>query len=91
MGLQACGPVAARGRGRYQRRSRRRHSTRGIGRRCPWKTVEQVEVASLEYVWWWNNQRLHSKLDYRTPAEVEAAYYAHVEPPEPAEASLGNR
>lgn len=45
-----------------------------IRQREPWRTVEQVELATFEYVWWWNNQRLHSELDYRTPAEVEALY-----------------
>jgi len=46
----------------------------------PWRTVEQVEMATLEWVWWFNNQRLHSELDYRTPAEVEAEYYAKKDP-----------
>ena len=46
----------------------------------PWRTVEQVELATLEWVWWFNNQRLHSELDYRTPAEVEAEYYAENTP-----------
>ena len=41
--------------------------------------IEQVELAPLEYVWWWNNERLHGELDMRTPAEVEAAYYAETE------------
>ncbi|WP_022883196.1 integrase core domain-containing protein, partial [Gryllotalpicola ginsengisoli] len=58
--------------------------------RKPWRTVEQVELATLEYVWWWNNQRLHSELGYRTPAEVEAAHYADHETPGPALASPGN-
>lgn len=31
-------------------------------------------VVSLEWVWWWNNQRLHGELDMRTPLEVENAY-----------------
>lgn len=51
-----------------------------IRQQGPWKTVEQVELATLEYVWWWNNERLHGELDMRTPAEVEAAYYAVTEP-----------
>ena len=51
-----------------------------IRQQGPWKTVEQVELATLEYVWWWNNERLHGELDMRTPAEVEAAYYADPEP-----------
>ncbi|MHC5796493.1 integrase core domain-containing protein [Lacisediminihabitans sp. FW035] len=39
--------------------------------RGPWRTVEHVELASLEYAWWWNDQRLHSELGYRTPIEAE--------------------
>lgn len=51
-----------------------------IKKHRPWRTVEQVELATLEWVWWFNNQRLHSELDYRTPAEVEAEYYAGTDP-----------
>jgi len=50
-----------------------------IRARGPWRTVEQVELATLEWVWWWNNQRLHSELDYRTPIEAETEYYADPE------------
>jgi putative transposase len=50
-----------------------------IRARGPWRTVEQVELATLEWVWWWNNQRLHSELDYRTPIEAEQAHYANPE------------
>ena len=45
------------------------------------RIVEQVELATLEWVWWWNNQRLHSELGYRTPAEVEVTYYADHDTP----------
>ena len=51
-----------------------------IKKRRPWRTIEQVELATLEWVWWFNNQRLHSELDYQTPAEIEAAYYAQTNP-----------
>lgn len=61
-----------------------------IRRRGPWRTIEQVELVTLEWVWWWNNQRLHSELGYRTPAEVEASHYADLESPELATASPGN-
>jgi putative transposase len=47
--------------------------------RGPWRTVEQVELATLEWVWWWNSQRLHSELDYRTPIEAKKKYYADPE------------
>ena len=43
--------------------------------RKPWRTVEDVELAALEWVWWFNNTRLHSELGYRTPNETENAYY----------------
>ena len=42
----------------------------------PWKTVEDVELATLSWVHWFNTQRLHEHLGYRTPEEVEAAYAA---------------
>lgn len=37
------------------------------------KRYAPVELATLEWVWWWNNQRLHGELDMRTPVEVEDA------------------
>ena len=60
------------------------YKTELIRRRGPWRTVEQVELATLEYVWWWNNARLHGELGLRTPTEVETAYYADQESAQPA-------
>ncbi|MBF9336866.1 transposase [Microbacterium lacticum] len=70
--------------------------TRTTGRttpRCstPRRSVEQVELATLEWVWWWNNSRLHGELDMRTPAEVEQAYYADQESANPAPVGQGSR
>lgn len=45
-----------------------------IHARRVWPSVQAVEIATLEWVGWWNHQRLHTSLDYHTPAEVEAAY-----------------
>ncbi|WP_228067189.1 IS3 family transposase, partial [Microbacterium paludicola] len=67
------------------------YKTELIRQRGPWRTVEQVELATLEYVWWWNNQRLHGELDMRTPIEVEDAYYADLESANPAPAGQGSR
>ena len=67
------------------------YKTELIRRRGPWRTVEQVELATLEYVWWWNNQRLHSELNYRTPIEAEQAFYAALEEAPSAAAGQGNR
>jgi putative transposase len=46
-----------------------------IHRRKPWKTVEAVELATLEWVAWFNNHRLLSSIGYVPPAEAEATYY----------------
>ena len=58
--------------------------------RGPWRTVEQVEIATLEWVWWRNNQRLHGELGCRTPAQAEIAPYADLESPGLATDSPGN-
>jgi len=42
----------------------------------PWRTVEDVELATLGWVHWHNNQRLHGYLDDIPPVEFEAAYAA---------------
>lgn len=43
--------------------------------RAPWRTVEQVELATLEYVDWFNCRRLYEACGDIPPAELEAAYY----------------
>ena len=50
-----------------------------IHRRGPWKTKEAVELATLEWVAWFNNHRLMAALDYVPPAEFEANYYRNLE------------
>ena len=46
-----------------------------IHRRAPWKTREAVELATLEWVSWFNHQRLLESIGYIPPAEAEANYY----------------
>lgn len=46
-----------------------------IHRNGPWKSVDTVEYATLEWVNWFNNQRLHSSIGYVSPAQYEANYY----------------
>ena len=43
--------------------------------RGPWRSVEQVEIATLEYIDWFNHRRLHSAAGDIPPAELEAARY----------------
>lgn len=42
----------------------------------PWRTVDDVELATLGWVHWFNTSRLHSSLNDIPPAEFEATYYA---------------
>jgi len=46
-----------------------------IHRWGPWRTRESVELATLEWVSWFNHQRLMGPLGYIPPAEAEADYY----------------
>ncbi len=51
-------------------------------RRCgPWRNIDQVEYATLEWVDWFNNRRLLEPLGYVPPAEYESVYYAAKETP----------
>jgi len=42
----------------------------------PWRTIEDVELATLGWVHWFNNDRIHSYLDDASPDQFEAAYAA---------------
>ncbi len=48
----------------------------GPARTWPWKTVEDVELATLSWVHWHNTTRLHGYLNDVPPAEFEATFYA---------------
>ena len=55
-----------------------------VHRRGPWRSVDDLELATLEWVDWWNHRRLHSACQMTPPAEHEAAYYRQTTPAEPA-------
>ena len=46
-----------------------------IHRRAPWKTKESLELATLEWVSWFNHHRLLEPIGYIPPAEAEDNYY----------------
>jgi len=41
-----------------------------IHRRAPWKTREALELATLEWVAWFNHQRLHSAIGFIPPPRL---------------------
>jgi transposase InsO family protein len=49
--------------------------TEVIGPRGPWRHVDAVEYATLEWVDWFNNRRLLEPIGYLPPAEFELMYY----------------
>ncbi len=46
----------------------------------PWRKIEDVELATLAWVHWFNSQRLHGYLDDVPPVEYEEAHYAQLAP-----------
>lgn len=49
-----------------------------IRRRGPWRNLDDVEIATLEWVDWFNNRRLHTELGDMPPAEHEANHYRQI-------------
>ena len=49
--------------------------TEVIWKRGPWRTFEDVEFATLQWVWWFNHHRLFGPIGMVPPAEYEEAYY----------------
>jgi putative transposase len=52
------------------------YKTELIRARGPWRNVDDVELATLAWVDWFNTRRLHGHLGDTPPAEFEAAYAA---------------
>ncbi len=49
------------------------YKTEVIHRRGPWRSLEQVELATAEWVDWWNHRRLHSAIGDMPPSRVREA------------------
>jgi putative transposase len=56
-----------------------------IHRRGPWRNVDDVELATLEWVDWHNNRRLHTACHDLTPVEYEQVFYGQ----HPAQQAVG--
>ena len=57
------------------------YKTEVIRRRGPWRNIEAVEFATLEWVDWFNNRRLLEPIGNIPPAEFEMLYYQRQEVP----------
>jgi putative transposase len=56
------------------------YKTELIKRLGPWRSLADVELATAEYIDWYNTRRLHTAIGGVPPAEHEAAYYAQTQP-----------
>jgi putative transposase len=63
------------------------YKTELIKHRGPWRTVEQVEYATAEWVDWFNHRRLYEYCGDVPPAELENAYYREHQPRHPVGSS----
>jgi putative transposase len=56
------------------------YKTELIRRRGPWKGIDDVEYATLEWVDWFNHRRLLAPIGHLPPAEFEATYHRREDP-----------
>ncbi len=56
------------------------YKTELIHRRGLWKGLDDVEIATMEWVDWYNNRRLHSACQDLPPTEFETLYRARINP-----------
>ena len=54
------------------------YKTELIKPRGPWRSLTDVELATAEWVEWFNNTRLFGELGHIPPAEYEANYYTNM-------------
>ena len=57
------------------------YKTELIRRRGPWRGIDDLEYATLEWVDWFNHRRLLEPIGNIPPAEAEERYYAMLEHP----------
>ncbi len=54
------------------------YKTELIRRRGPWRGLDDVELATFEWVDWYNHRRLHSACGHVPPAEYEQIHYRSI-------------
>ncbi len=56
------------------------YKTEVIRKRGPWRGLDDVELATLEWVWWFNHHRLLSSIGHVPPVEYEEQFDSHHTP-----------
>jgi putative transposase len=55
------------------------YKTECVRHEGPWRGVDDLELATMSWVWWFNEIRLHSEIGYVTPIEFEAHHYRQID------------
>ena len=61
-----------------------------VRNRGPWKNIDDLEIATAEYIDWFNHRRLHGEIGMIPPVELEENYHHHQTVPAPADAALAS-
>ena len=48
-----------------------------VRNRGPWRSIDDLEIATAEYIDWFNHRRLHGEIGLVPPTEFEDTYYRH--------------
>ncbi|MET4783290.1 transposase InsO family protein [Glaciihabitans sp. UYNi722] len=51
-----------------------------IRNKGPWRGINDLEIATAEYIDWFNHRRLHGEIGYRPPIEVENEFLNNTTP-----------
>lgn len=58
--------------------------------RGPWTGIDVLEIATAEYIDWFNHRRLHGEIGMIPPVELEDLYYHYQTVPATADAALAS-
>lgn len=56
------------------------YKTECIHHEGPWRGVDDLELATLSWVHWFNEVRLHGSIGHVPPVQFEHDYYRHINP-----------
>ncbi|MGP5683934.1 integrase core domain-containing protein, partial [Brachybacterium alimentarium] len=61
-----------------------------VRNRGPWKNIDDLEIATAEYIDWFNHRRLHGEIGMIPPVELGDIHHHHQNVPATADAALAS-